>query len=132
MTDFIEVIDDVLSPELCAKFINKFEVSQHRHPGVTGGGVDTDKKVSTDVSITRYEEFAEPFAELLPLVTDQIMAYFEKYHFALIGPIGMTVQHPETKAPVKLTHDNFAEVGKPHLRNLVQHLFRIGDRKSVV
>jgi hypothetical protein len=47
--------------------------------------------------------------------------------FALIGPLGLTVKHPETGLPVKLTSDNFAELGKPNLPNLVRYLFRIGN-----
>ncbi|MCV2886265.1 2OG-Fe(II) oxygenase [Aestuariibacter sp. AA17] len=127
MSDFVEVIDDVLSPELCQEFINVFNKSDHLAPGMTGGGVDTDKKRSTDVSISRHPEFSQLFQKVLPHVTENVMKYFEKYHFALIGPIGLTVQHPETGQPVKLTHENFEEVGKPRLNALVQLLFRIGE-----
>ena len=127
MSDFIEVIDDVLSPQLCEQFIQVFEQSPNTQPGVTGGGIDTDKKRSLDVSVIEYPEFKQPYDAMLPAVTQQIMAYFEKYFFALIGPIGLTVQHPKTGQPVKLTQENFEEVGKPNLSNLVQYLFRIGN-----
>ena len=127
MTNFIEVIDDVLSPELCQRFIKEFNNSSNTAPGITGGGVDTDKKRSIDVSVMRHPEFQQPYQQLLPLVTQHIMAYFEKYFFALIGPIGLTVQHPKTGQPVKLTQENFEEVGRPNLSNLVQYLFRIGE-----
>lgn len=127
MTSFIEVIDNVISPELCQEFITCFDNSKNTAPGMTGGGVDTDKKRSIDVSIMRYPEFQQPYQKLLPQVTQHIMAYFEKYFFALIGPIGLTVKHPKTGQPVKLTQDNFEEVGKPNLPNLVQYLFRIGE-----
>ena len=127
MTHFIEVIDDVLSPELCSQLIDKFEHSAHKQPGRTGGGVDTDKKRSLDVSITQQPEFKDEFQAVLPLVTQYVMAYFERYYFALIGPIGLTVQDPETGQPVKLTADNFERVGRPNLVNLVKYLFRIGD-----
>ena len=127
MTDFIEVIDGVIAPDLCQEFIRCFEASKNTAPGSTGGGVDTDKKRSTDVSIMRHPEFQQPYQKLLPSVTQHVMAYFEKYFFALIGPIGLTVQHPKTGQPVKLTQENFEEVGKPNLPNLVQYLFRIGE-----
>ena len=127
MTHFIEVIDDVLSPQLCQQLIDKFEHSSHKQPGRTGGGVDTDKKRSLDVSITQHPEFKDEFQSVLPLVTQYVMAYFERYYFALIGPIGLTVQDPETGQPVKLTADNFERVGRPNLVNLVKYLFRIGD-----
>jgi hypothetical protein len=41
---FIKVIDNVLSDELCSQFIHQFESSQNKSTGLTGGGVDTDKK----------------------------------------------------------------------------------------
>lgn len=127
MTDFIEVIDDVIDPQLCQRFIQKFEASQNTAPGRTGGGIDTDKKRSTDVSIVRHPEFSQEYQALLPSLSQQLIRYFEKYFFALIGPIGLTVLDPQSKQPVKLTQDNFERVGKPNLENLVQYLFRIGD-----
>lgn len=127
MSHFIEVIDNVISPELCADFIDKFEKSQNKSAGRTGGGVDTDKKRSLDVSIAQHPEFSQEYQALLPAVSQHVMAYFEKYFFALIGPIGLTVKHPKTGQPVKLTQDNFDQVGKPNISNLVQYLFRIGE-----
>lgn len=58
-TDFISVIDNALPPELCQQIIDIFETSEHLAPGETGGGVDTSKKRSTDVSISRHTEFKE-------------------------------------------------------------------------
>lgn len=127
MTQFIEVIDNVMSPALCNAFIQQFEQSQNKLPGRTGGGVDTDKKRSLDVSIAQHPEFRNEFQQLVPLITQHIVQYFEKYYFALIGPIGLTVKHPQTGQPVKLTAENFEQIGKPNLVNLVQYLFRIGD-----
>lgn len=127
MSNFIEVIDDALDASLCNRFIQRFEQSQHTLPGRTGGGVDTDKKRSLDVSIVQHPEFQQEYQALLPIVSKHLIDYFEKYYFALIGPIGLTVAHPKTGQPVKLTQDNFEEVGKPNLPNLVPYLFRIGD-----
>jgi hypothetical protein len=124
---FIQVLDNVLSKELCSQFISQFEQSQNTSTGRTGGGIDPDKKRSLDVSVSQHPEFKEVTQELMPLVGQHILGYFEQYLFALIGPIGLTVKHPETGQPVKLTRDNFAEVGKPNMANLLRYLFRIGD-----
>lgn len=126
-SNFIEVIDDVLSPELCQQFIRQFEQSSNTVAGRTGGGVDTDKKRSLDVSVSRHAEFKQPYEALLPLVTKHIIAYFEKYRFALIGPIGLTVADPQSGEAVKLSDENFDRVGRPNLPNLVSYLFRLGD-----
>lgn len=123
---FIRVIDNALSEPLCQQFIQTMNASKHLQAGRTGGGVDTDKKRSQDVSIN-HPEFNAAREALMPMVTQHLFDYFRDYFFALIGPIGLTVQHPTTGQPVKLTADNFDEVGKGNLPNLVQYLFRVGD-----
>ena len=52
MTTFIEVIDNALPVQLCRDIIDTFDTSQKLAPGRTGGGVDTDKKRSMDVSFS--------------------------------------------------------------------------------
>lgn len=124
---FVRVIDNAIPTALCQQFIQVFEHSANRKPGMTGGGVDLDKKRSSDVSIMRHPEFAELNKQLMPLLSAQIIEYFKHFRFALIGPIGLTLAHPQTGKPVKVTSDNFDEVGLPNIQNLVQYLFRIGD-----
>lgn len=123
---FVEIIENAISPALCQQFIDIFENSEHKKIGRTGGGIDTDKKRSVDMSISQ-PQFNTAYQALLPVVTTQIMQYFAKYHFALIGPIGLTVRHPTTGEIVKLSDENFAEVGHANLSHLVQHLFRLGE-----
>lgn len=124
---FIKVIEHAISDELCDQFVTQFDSSKNILPGRTGGGIDTDKKRSSDVSIITHPEFNVPYQALLPILGQHILRYFEEYFFALIGPIGLTVKHPKTGQPVKLTHDNFAEVGLPNLSNLMTYLFRLGN-----
>ncbi|MBJ2136731.1 2OG-Fe(II) oxygenase [Paraglaciecola chathamensis] len=124
---FIKVIEHAISDELCDQFVTQFELSKNTQPGRTGGGVDPDKKRSRDVSIITHPEFKTPYQALLPVLSQQILAYFENYFFALIGPIGLTVKHPKSGQPVKLTQDNFKEVGLPNLANLMGYLFRLGN-----
>jgi hypothetical protein len=126
-TDFIEVIDDVLPKKLCYDIIEAFEASKNLQPGSTGGGVDPERKKSVDVSFSQHPEFAPLFQQVMRVTGERILAYIEKYHFALIGPIGLTVADPQTKQPVRLTNENFKEVGLPNLRDLVNYLFRIGE-----
>ena len=125
--NFIEVIDDALPAELCDKIIEAFNNSPNKTPGQTGGGVDPERKKSTDVSFSQQPEFAELFKQMMEITGEHLLRYIDKYHFALIGPIGLTVAHPESKQPVRLTDDNYAEVGRPNLRNLVNYLYRIGE-----
>ena len=46
MADLIDVIDDVLSPELCTQLIARFEKSPNLTQGKTGGGVDLEDRKS--------------------------------------------------------------------------------------
>ncbi len=125
-SDFIAVIDDVLHPDLCKDIITTFEKSPHQEPGRTGGGVDTDRKLSTDIPFSEKPEFKDQFQQVMQKTSEQLVKYIEQHYFALIGPIGLTVRDPKTGQPVKLTQDNFEEAGKQHLPGLVNHLFRIG------
>ncbi len=126
-TDFIRVIDDVLDPALCQEIITQFESSPNLYPGRTGGGVDLDKKNSMDVSFSEQPEFAPLFKQVIQKTGEQLLKYIEEHYFALVGPIGLTVRHPKTGEPVKMTGENFEEVGKPNLPNLMNYLFRIGQ-----
>ena len=65
MSDLIEVIDDVLPPELCKQLMERFESSPNLSQGRTGGGVDLDKKRSMDVSISRNPEFKDLFQQVM-------------------------------------------------------------------
>ena len=125
MTDFIELYPNALSPEFCKKFILDFDNSQHQVAGRTGNGVDTTKKISQDIYLNQHAEFQPALQTILQTCGDQITDYIGKYFFSLISGISLTVQHPKTKQPVVLTAENFEEVGKPNLFNLVKYLFNL-------
>ena len=126
-SDFITVIDNALSPELCQQLIEAFDSSKHLAPGETGGGVDESKKRSMDVSISRHEEFQSLYPQVATITGKYLVDYFKRYHFALIGPIGLTMADIQTGEPVKLTTDNFDEQALPRLPQIVNYLFRIGE-----
>lgn len=125
MTDFIEVYPNALSPEFCKKFILDFDNSKHKVPGRTGNGVDTTKKLSQDIYLNQHADFQPALQTILRACGDNITDYIGKYFFSLISGISLTVKHPKTQEPVVLTADNFEEVGKPNLFNLVRYLFNL-------
>lgn len=127
MAEFIKVIDNVLSPELCKTLMRKFDKSKNVQPGRTGGGVDTDKKISSDVSIITNQEFQPETQDVLQATTQHIVEYFREHYFALIGPLGLTLPNPETGKPEKVTQENFEKLAAPQLPMLVQNIFRLGD-----
>lgn len=126
-TDFISVIDNALSPQLCQNMIEIFDASKHLAPGKTGGGIDITKKRSTDVSISRHAEFKDVYQQVAAVTGKHLLDYFKTYYFALIGPIGLTMADLNTGEPVKITADNFDEQLVPRLPQVVNYLFRIGE-----
>jgi hypothetical protein len=126
MNDFIEVYDDVLPQEFCQQLIQLFEQSPHTTAGRTGGGVDTSKKISTDLYLNQHPEYHVALSEICRFTTEYVTRYFAKYHFALIGPVSMSMPHPTENRFVTITSDNYAEFGAPRVDQLVRNLYRLG------
>lgn len=127
VSDFISVIDGALTEEQCRSWIQAFEQSPHRAEGQTGGGVDTEKKRSTDIVVTRHPEFRDLLKSVMRTTTQNLMDYFKTFDMAMISGMGLTVQHPTSGELVSVTHENFAEVAVPQLPMLMQNIFRIGE-----
>lgn len=125
--NFIKIIDEALPEHLCKRIIDIFEKSPNLKQGQTGGGIDTTKKDSQDVSIQRHKEFAPIFEDVNKITSHFLVEYFREYFFALIGPIALTLKDPKTGAPVALTAENYDEVGKPKVAELVNYVFRLGE-----
>ena len=115
MPDFIEIYDDALSPILCGEIIAAFEASVHRKPGRTGGGFDPLKKLSADLHLNSHPEYRDLLNEIIASTVPHAIAYFKKYHFALIAPVCLTVTDPLSNQSVTITHENFAQFGAGHV-----------------
>lgn len=126
MSDFIEIYDDALSPQLCAELMAAFDTSPFLVPGRTGGGVDKDKKISTDLYLNDHAQYRDLLQQVIGVTTRYAAEYFKKYHFALIAPVALTVQHPKTGLPVALTHENYAEIGANKAEDFMKVLYRLG------
>ena len=125
MTDFIEIYPEALSKDFCQNFVRQFEKSPHKNPGRTGGGVDTSKKLSQDIYLNQHAEFQQAMQTITQVCTEKVSDYMAKYFFSIISGISLTVAHPVTKEPVQLTAENFDEIGKPNVVNLMKYLFRL-------
>jgi hypothetical protein len=126
MSDFIEVYDNALSNELCAQLMNAFDHSPYLNPGRTGGGIDTTKKISTDLYLNEYPEYLPLLQQVWAATTQYAAQYFKKYHFALIAPVALTVPHPKTGQPVALTHENYPEIAADKTEDFMKVLYRMG------
>jgi hypothetical protein len=126
MTDFIEIHDGVLEPKLCEDIITRFNKSPHIHRGRTGHGVDLEKKDSYDLTITPIPEWEGMVRTLMDKAFVPLRGYLRKYLYTLVGAISPAVKHPKTGKLVTLTEQNFAELGEPHLDQLIGNFYRYG------
>ncbi len=125
MTNFIEVYPNTLPKDFCQNFIHSFNESPFKNEGRTGGGVDKNKKISQDIYLNEHPEFQQQLSIITQACTAQVIDYMSKYYMSLISSISLTVTHPKTKKPVLITNENFEEVGKPNILNLIKYLFKL-------
>jgi hypothetical protein len=126
MTNFIEVYDNALSPALCQQLISAFEQSPYTQAGRTGAGVDTSKKISTDLYLNEHPEYAALLQQILQVTTHYAHQYFKKYHFALIAPVGITTRDSVTGQSLPVTHDNFSQFSEQQTFDFMRTLYRLG------
>jgi len=126
MDDFIGVYDDALSAQQCDALLARFEASDKVVRGRTGNGVDVDKKDSYDITINLHREWDDVTQLLLESMTRHLVQYVDRYRMLLMGSLSPTLAHPATGAPTVLSMDNFEEVGRPYIEDLVRVLYRPG------
>jgi hypothetical protein len=125
--DFIEIYDSALTSEQCEHILARFNASDKVTRGQTGQGVDTSKKDSFDITISRFPEWEDVNRLMMDVVLQHLHQYMEKYSFLLMGALSPTVAHPGTGQPVVLAPENFDECGKPYLGELIRRLYRCGS-----
>ena len=126
MDDFIGVYDDALTAQQCDALLARFEASDKAVRGRTGNGVDVDKKDSYDITINLHREWDDVTQLLLETMSRHLVQYVDRYRMLLMGSLSPTLQHPQTGTPTVLSMDNFEEVGRPYIEDLVRVLYRPG------
>jgi len=124
--DFIGLYENILPVEFCDSLIKKFEDSPLKNQGLTGNGVDLDKKNSLDITISNYHEWRDEQEKILHYSFDCLKKYFSKYHFQLMGALSPNVIDPKTQRPVVLNHDNFDQLGDLYVKDLINCMYRTG------
>lgn len=124
--NFVEVYDDVLSESLCTQLRDLFDTPGLAQPGVTGAGVELDKKISQDIMLNQHPQLAGLLNQVVDATRETLAKYFAKYHFALIAPLSLKVRGHDGAA-VNLTHDNYAEYGRGKESQFMQVLYRLGN-----
>jgi hypothetical protein len=127
MTDFIEVYPEALDPMTCRRIIDQFEASGQATRGSTGSGVDTTLKNSYDITITGRPEWQEVNELLQRAAFQSLLQYVRKYHFALIGPLALRFQDPNSGEVKLINEDNFASVSEDQYVQMLCSVFRSGS-----
>ena len=123
--DFIEVYDNVLSPEVCAQLLRAFEASGAAVPGRVGGGVLPELKDSRDIQITGKPEWREAENALNHAVFAGLLRYLRTYRYALIAPLMLQVPGADGKLR-RIAADDFDTMDDEALANLVRAVMRPG------
>jgi len=105
-TDFIEIYEHALRPELCEEIRHRFEASDRKSDGRIGHGVDKSKKNSTDITITGLSEWSDLHSQIL----DSTLAF------------ALSWQEPATGLVRPLTT---SDVGAASDLELAEYLFRV-------
>lgn len=124
--DFIEVIDSALPAGFCRELVEVFE----RHPavkaGITGAGLDLEKKRSRDLTFDSHSELHDYLLRLQPVTLANLASYCRRYPFALIGGLSPTLVDPETRAPVTVDVSAFGKLSDRQRLTLIKTIFRSG------
>jgi hypothetical protein len=122
--DFIEVYDNALSAEDCARLVEKFERGGHA-PGRVGGGVIPELKDSRDITLTGKAEWRASEIALNTAVLKAAVEYVRKYRYALIAPLMLQVPLPDGSTR-RLTEDDVGQMSAEALGALVRNVLRPG------
>jgi hypothetical protein len=123
--DFIEVYEDALAPELCARIVAAFEASGAAVPGRVGGGVLPELKDSRDIQVSGKPEWQEVEAALNNAVFSGLLAYLRRYRYALIAPLMLQVPGADGQLR-RIAAEDFDAMDDAALANLVRSVLRPG------
>lgn len=124
MTQFIKVFENALSEQLCDEIVSRFEASEQKTDGRVGGGVDKNKKNSTDLYMSEMDSWQDLNSKAMSATFMAAKEYLKEFFFLMIGTVSPMVPDPLTKKNVTLTEENFERVGLPNIELLMKHLFR--------
>jgi hypothetical protein len=125
--DFIEVYENALSREDCARLIAAFESSGAAIPGRVGGGVLPELKDSRDIQITGKPEWREAEAALNAAMFKGLLAYLRTYRYALIAPLMLQITDAGTGQSRRLRAEDFDTLDDAALGGIVRAVLRPGS-----
>lgn len=124
-SDFIEVYDAALDPEVCTLAIKNFIQSKQTQPGQVGGGIYPELKDSRDLAISLLPEWAEFVAVFNSALLKCMRAYVRKYPYVLLAPL-MVTSTDENGVSRRMDAAGLLEHDDAALNQLILRLLRPG------
>jgi len=124
--DFIAVYENALSPEACARLIERFEASSATQPGQVGGGVFPELKDSDDILISGRPQWEDAEDDLNEAVIEGLLRYLREYRYALIAPMMLQVPDETTGQLRRVLDEDFDSMPDEALEELLAAVLRPG------
>jgi hypothetical protein len=124
--DFIQVVPDALSREVCAEIVARIRASDALRPGQVGGGVYPELKLSRDLSITGQAGWQDVEQALNLAMLDGLIRYLRTWPQTLIAPLMLQRQMPDGSLR-RLAAEDFPDMDAAQLGELARHCLRPGS-----
>lgn len=121
-TDFIEVQENALSPELCAAIVARFEADGSAQPGRIGSGFFPELKDSRDISLDDKPQWQDVKDALLTAAFAATLAYLRRYPYMMIAPLMLQIGNP----PRRLQAEDIASMDDATLSGILRAVLRPG------
>jgi hypothetical protein len=124
--DFIEVYPDALPAATCAELVRAFEASGQAVPGRVGSGVMPELKKSRDITLAGRPEWQQAENALNQAVFAGLLQYLRRYSYALIAPLMLQIQDPQTGQPRRLQAEDVERGDDAFVASLAKSCLRPG------
>lgn len=125
--DFIEIYPAAIDPATCKALIQRFNASNRKLRGSTGGGVDLKLKDSWDITLDDYPEWQDAANLFNTAMLTCFKAYLRKYPYTAIAPLSLRMPDPATGETKLLGADDIRNMPDHLLQTMALKLFRPGS-----
>ena len=121
-SDFIEIHENAVPPEVCAQIVARFEADQDKRPGRVGSGVMPELKDSRDIAIDDQPHWQDVKNLLMGAALRATVAYLRRYPHTVLAPLMLQTGQPMRR----LEPADIAQMDEAALTGLVQAVLRPG------
>ena len=126
MTDFINIYDHALNLEICDFIIQLFNHSSKKKSGVTGDGLDLEKKQSEDIAISFEPEWQKINQAITKITLGYLVDYMRCYSHLLTGVLSPKVRDSQTGKDITLKAEDITNLSDKAIANIIARLYYLG------